>query len=204
MAGAVAVCDLRTGRARARLGSERPLIAAFWDEDAGRPAVLTVDDRGVVRRWRLESASEFATMADLGYPARELAFDGTGDRIAVGALGATHVYDVATRRLLGSLPVTPRSIEFDPSSRRLLTASKDAGAQLWDLDRFELIRTLFEHGVETSTAHFSRDGSRIVIGCFCRLGHVLDAESGERLVDLRGHSGDLRSAFHCGKRHCSG
>ncbi len=193
--GAVAVCSARTGTTMSRVAMLTPAVAAFWDETRGEPAVVTVDERGVVRRWRLESETVRCTIQGLGHPGVMVEFDASGRRIVLGSADRTLVYEVQTRRLLGELQLAPRSVEFDPSSNRLLTASRFEGAQLWDATTFKLIRTVCRHPEDTSSASFSRDGQRIVVACCDDLAHVLDIASDSAPLDFRGHSGDLRSAF---------
>jgi WD40 repeat protein len=76
------------------------------------------------------------------------------------------------------------SVEFSPDGTRLLTASHDGTARVWDYEtRKQLLIVGGDHG-EVYTAHFSPDGTRILTTVRDGTVTVWDAETGDALLDL--------------------
>jgi WD40 repeat protein len=82
------------------------------------------------------------------------------------------------------------SARFSPDGKKLLTASRDRTAALWELATGQLVRE-FQHDQQVYNAVFSPDGRRIVTGDASRLAHVWDMETGRRLYDLLPHPGGV-------------
>jgi len=107
-----------------------------------------------------------------------VAFAGTG------ALAQSEPAQVEVDGLLWRHTGWINSVEFSPDHTRLLTASADGTARVWDFaTQRQLLIVGGGHG-EVYTAHFSPDGMRILTTA--RDGSVLvwDAESGEQLMDI--------------------
>lgn len=77
---------------------------------------------------------------------------------------------------------------------RIITASADQTAQVWDACSGEPLLTLRGHEGWVTSAGFSPDGTRIVTASRDRTARLWDADSGEALFTLRGHDGWLSGA----------
>ncbi|UPT62994.1 MAG: TIR domain-containing protein [Hyphomonadaceae bacterium JAD_PAG50586_4] len=82
---------------------------------------------------------------------------------------------------------------FSPDGARVLTASYDGTARLWDASRGTLLATL-HHDDAVLNARFSADGTRIVTASFDGSAKVWDAANGRLSATLRGHDGQVLSA----------
>jgi WD40 repeat protein/tRNA A-37 threonylcarbamoyl transferase component Bud32 len=80
-----------------------------------------------------------------------------------------------------------RSPAFSPDGTRLLTASFDKTARIWDARTGALLATL-QHGDVVGHAAFSPDGTRVVTGSFDNTAAVWDAATGARLHVLEHHA----------------
>ena len=87
-----------------------------------------------------------------------------------------------------------KSAAFSPDGARIVTASSDGTARVWDAASGEMLRELKGHGDAVKSAAFSPDGARIVTASEDRTARVWDAASGEMLRELKGHGGAVTSA----------
>ncbi|HTN84313.1 MAG TPA: protein kinase [Sorangium sp.] len=93
-----------------------------------------------------------------------------------------------------SHPDTVASAAFSPDGRRIVTASFDTNARVWNADGSGEPLVLRGHEGPISSAVFSPDGKRIVTGSLDKTARVWNADgSGEPLI-LRGHEGPISSA----------
>jgi WD40 repeat protein len=76
---------------------------------------------------------------------------------------------------------------FSPDQSRIVTASWDKTARIWDTATGKEIRVLRGHQGELSSAMFSPDGSRILTASTDRTARIWDAASGAELVLFTGH-----------------
>jgi len=83
---------------------------------------------------------------------------------------------------------------FSPDGRRIVTASCDNTARVWDAESGKEIALLKAHEDWVRSASFSRDGRRIVTASDDHTARVWDAESGTEIAGLRGHENWLLSA----------
>jgi hypothetical protein len=82
---------------------------------------------------------------------------------------------------------------FAPDGGRILTASDDHTARLWDRDD-RLITTLQGHTEEVASAEFAQDGDRILTASADRTARLWDRH-GKPLTTLQGHTRTVYSAL---------
>jgi hypothetical protein len=113
-------------------------------------------------------------------------------KLAGGAL-STRLY----RTLKGhSGPVLGAS--FSGDGRRVVTASKDNTARIWDAESGKEMAVLRGHTGDVRSAAFSGDGRRVVTASWDNTARIWDAESGKEIAVLKGHTGPVRSASFSG------
>ena len=86
-------------------------------------------------------------------------------------------------------PVSVDSAAFSPDGSRIVTASRDKTAKVWDAKSGAEILTLKGHTDRVTSASFSPDGSRIVTASVDKTAKVWDAKSGAEVLTLKGHTG---------------
>ena len=146
-----------------RLKSGRGAVSsAAFSPDGGR--IVTASTDGTALVW--DPAS--------GEMLREL--QGQGDAVAPA--------DVRVGELEGAT-----SAAFSPDGGRIVVASGDGTARVWDAANGEMLRTLKGHADGVKSVAFSPDGTRIVTASYDQSARVWDAATGEMLREL-GH-GDL-------------
>jgi WD40 repeat protein len=85
------------------------------------------------------------------------------------------------------------SVAFSPDGQRIVTASEDGTAKVWNAASGREMLTLKGHSSGIGSAAFSPDGRRIVTGSFDATAKVWDAASGKKLLTLCGHTDFIRS-----------
>jgi hypothetical protein len=86
------------------------------------------------------------------------------------------------------------SAAFSPDGSRIVTASADRTARVWDAYTGAVLVTLSGHSDAVSAAAFSPDGARIVTASWDKTARVWDAKTGAGLITLSGHNDWVRSA----------
>jgi hypothetical protein len=89
-------------------------------------------------------------------------------------------------------PVT--SVAFSPDGSRIVTASLDKTARIWDAATAKEIAVLRGHEDTVYSAAFSPDGSRIVTASLDKTARIWDAATAKEIAVLRGHNYSVTSA----------
>ena len=100
----------------------------------------------------------------------------------------------ALRRVLRGHAGRVQRSSFSPDGRRVVSASWDATAKVWDTDTGELAISLAGDAGPVLTAAVSADGRRILTGGHDSSARLWDARTGQLQTLLRGHSSALLDA----------
>jgi WD40 repeat protein len=83
---------------------------------------------------------------------------------------------------------------FSPDGKRIITASADHTARIWEVGSGRLLATLSGHSAPVNDAAFSPDGSRIVTASDDGTARVWNAQDGNPLATLKGIGVEVRKA----------
>jgi dipeptidyl aminopeptidase/acylaminoacyl peptidase len=83
---------------------------------------------------------------------------------------------------------------FSPEGRRLVTASADKTANVWDIDSKRPITPPLQHTGEVYVARFSPDGTRVVTASADNTARVWNAENGAPITKSLPHNDKVRDA----------
>jgi WD40 repeat protein len=81
------------------------------------------------------------------------------------------------------------SAAYSLDGTRIVTASRDRTARVWDARTGVQLATLFGHGGIVYSAAFSPDGTRIVTASDDKTTRIWDARTGVQLAALSDHGG---------------
>lgn len=93
----------------------------------------------------------------------------------------------AVRAVLRGHAARIESAQFSPNGQRIITASWDKTARVWDATTGQALAVLRGHEGPVISAQFSPDGQRIATASADRTARVWDAATGRELMALRGH-----------------
>src|SRR5580692_3391533 len=88
------------------------------------------------------------------------------------------------------------SAAYSPDGTRIVTASYDKTARIWDARTGAELVALVGHGDQVRSAAYSPDGIRIVTASIDNTARVWDALTGSQLRVLSGHRDQVRSAAY--------
>jgi WD40 repeat protein len=181
------------------------LFLAFSPD--GKILTTTANGESEVKFWNSTSGAELFTISDpkwLGVApgvdlvATTIVFSPDGTRLAISldsggaGLGGIEIWDVATRRKVQTLagrfdPLLP--MDFSPDGMRLAaTWGPNELSTVWDVSSGNL---LFSLTLDNSgnDIHYSADGKRLLSAGSGGRVKVFDAETGDELLVLVGHTG---------------
>ena len=92
------------------------------------------------------------------------------------------------------IPSSVESAAFSPDGRRIVTASSDNTARIWDAATGKQIAVLQGHTGWVQSAAFSPDGRRIVTASDDNTARLWDAATGKQIAALQGHTDGVQSA----------
>nr|WP_240806880.1 CHAT domain-containing protein [Polyangium spumosum] len=180
-----------------------PLSSAVFDGEGRR--VLTASLHGIARIWDL-SGPEPRVVAELPSEAQSISaavFSPGGERVATATdEGALEIWDlspvtgpVLQNRFTGHEDGVV-ALDFDPEGKRLVSASWDRTACLWDARRGT--RACLEgHTGPVSSAEFSPDGKTVVTASHDGTARLWDVATRREIATLEGHIGPVNLAvFH--------
>jgi dipeptidyl aminopeptidase/acylaminoacyl peptidase len=87
-----------------------------------------------------------------------------------------------------------KSAQFSPDGQRVVTASADNTARLWDVASGKPIGELMKHDSTVNSAQFSPDGQRVVTASLDHTARLWDAASGKPIGELMKHDSTVNSA----------
>ncbi len=193
--GTVAIWDARTGESLGELPSPKQHMVHDVAISPDGRWILTASHNSEARLWDFETRTLLATFRhDTRVPTA--AFLDKGGRIATGdADGNVFVWSVeaaladedrtleAARQEYVAGPWrhhgTVHRLRVSPDGRRIVSASLDNTAKVWDPSRNALAGPVFEHEAGVQAAVFLPDGERVAVACDDNVARVWRSAAGQ-------------------------
>jgi WD40 repeat protein len=180
-------------------------IYAFSQWSAASTATRQAKD--VLRTTQDDAARALARAAIIASHDETLERETVADALRAAALSTVVLSDPGLVEAgLVALQVAPRlgrlhghtgavnSAVFSPDGTRLVTASADKTARIWDAKTGQVIATLQGHAGHVNSASFSPDGTRVVTASEDETARLWDSKSGQLLATIQGHSAAVTCA----------
>ena len=108
------------------------------------------------------------------------------------------LYEILVNTNIGKVFSGPSSgvysASFSPDGTKIVAASDNGTATIWDADSGQTLHVLSGHSNFINSASFSPDRTKIVTASDDDTAIIWDAETGQQLQTLSGHSEDVNSA----------
>jgi DNA-binding beta-propeller fold protein YncE len=156
---------------------------------------------GRVTIWDVTKALPVRVLSNVLAAVNDLRFSPDGKLLAVAggqpsAKGDLRLFTTADWKLkvvLGGHEDVVNSIAFDRDGKRLLSASYDRTARIWDVSSGKSLRTLTMHSDFVLAAAFSPDGKHVYTGSKDHSVRMTEAESGKGVFTFSDRSEDVLS-----------
>lgn len=189
--GTARIWDAASGKPLVVLRGHRGDVSAEFDQTGTR--VVTVGEDGMARIWNAANGKLLVSVRARGGVA---ILDPEGKRVlATSAGGSAQLSDAASGEAIAVLrghENTVTDAAFDLSGNRLVTASADGTARVWDVTPRKDLGVLPERYV--SSAAFDVEGRRLVTGSADGTARIWDVATWRRLAVVHGHRGPVTVA----------
>lgn len=186
------VWDVATGdRIGTMVGHANEVRGARFTDDDRMIATCSYD--GSVRLWDAVG-TRYASATILTLAAFRGSFDPRGERFVVGLQSQiAAIYSLSGEFLFSLQGHTNFLLDavYSNDGARIVTASADRTARVWDAASGECLLTLQGHAGDVTRACFSADGRRIATASADSTSKLWDAKSGECLATFAGKCGPL-------------
>lgn len=190
--------DLESGRQLFTLaGHAGPLVSIEESPDGHQ--LLTTSEDSTARLWDAHSGRLILSLAGHANQLSSGAFSPDGKLVATaGRDGTARLWmpQLQQHLRIAAHDDWVRSAVFSPEEGepRILTASADGTAAIWDRATGKRLRELKGHVQWVNSAHYSRDGRWVVTSGMDHKALVWEAASGQLIAQLIGHTDWLRYA----------
>jgi WD40 repeat protein/class 3 adenylate cyclase/tRNA A-37 threonylcarbamoyl transferase component Bud32 len=186
-------------------------IAAKVEAEKQKQGAVTANDNLEARNRELGSLLEEAARSDwlvaeeklrreevgeaLSYLARACRYTPKSSFPAEAAITAVLSSPIAHSQVIfqGHTAAVYQAV-FSPDGRRVLTASADQSARLWEAETGKLLAIFQGHTDKIYQGVFSPDGRRVLTASSDNTARLWEAEGGKLLATFQGHTGRVQSA----------
>lgn len=158
--------------------------------------IVTASRDRTVRLWDARSAHHIAVFGPFERMTSAFFSDDGARIVAVSVDRTTRMWDASSGRAMSVLHGHTDEIAQAVLTRdgtRIVTASADRTARIWDAMRAQELARL-PHDGKVASVSVNRSGTRVVTTSNATA-HLWNAETGEAICDLRGHTRSLNDAF---------
>ncbi|GAA0583660.1 TIR domain-containing protein [Rhizomicrobium electricum] len=194
--GTVTVWDIVHGQRILAMAHPGAKILSVAPSSDGKRIVAVYDDKSVCI-WDTATGRKLSVITGFLVNASYASFSPDDKWIAISSWDEATIRNAATGKVLVVLRGHDgqiKSVVFSPDGTRVVTASSDATARVWDARSGQQIAVLRGHDEGLTFADFSPDGGSIVTASWDHSARTWDARTGKARVVMRGHEAEVVSA----------
>ena len=158
-------------------------VIHVWDWRAGRTVRILRGQSGPGQNGKLHALA-------ISPDGRWLAAGGRTDALCPGRCGDIRLYDFASGELKALFKGHSGAVfrlAFSPDGKKLISASSDQTAIVWDVETQELLRRLEGHTGQVWGAAFTPDGLRAVTASLDKTLRLWNVADGALIAEMTGH-----------------
>jgi WD40 repeat protein len=176
-------------------GTDHLVIEARFSPDGH--TVVTVGADKSIKLWDAETDQQGAVYTSTEDEIKSCRLSPDGMTVVFfGTAEKAWLWDIKTpkpRPLIGHHG-TVTAVRFSADGKKVLTASADTTARVWDARTGQLLKSLRGHQRSITSAEFSPDGKSVLTSSDDKTARIWDVESGIELEVLAGHGGKVLNA----------
>jgi len=198
--GTVRLWDYVSGQAvRTLKAHSRAVTSAVFSPDGKRFLTASADGDALVWEVGSQEQEPVEILEGKSGPINSAVFSLDGHLVLTAANGSAWIWILGAterpRELAGHTTGSAiRRSSFSPDGTKIVTASDDNTARIWDAKSGATIAVLEGHTWRVFDAVFSRDGRRILTASGDNTARLWDSDSGKLLATLEGHTSWVTSA----------
>lgn len=143
---------------------------------------VTVDERGDLSFWNIESGQKIKSWNNFNKPIRKLRFSADGQFVATfGAEPGVQIWGVGIGNIVFSLAKneTVHAFDFHPNCQQIVAANASNVITIWDLKTYQPQFILKGHRDSISSLWFSNDGNSLLSTSADKTTRIWNVEKGE-------------------------
>ena len=147
--------------------------------------VVSGDENGKIRRWRIEDGMQVGTSMDAGFWVRSIAVSRDGKWIVCGTLRSVQVWNAESGKKVSEIGGHNNwvdAVDVSPDSTKIASESGDRTACVWSLSTGQRLLGPWVHNSNVLAVKFSPDGRFIATASRDSI-WIYDSQSGN-LVDV--------------------
>lgn len=193
------VWETSTGQCHCTLKGHKDWVVSIGF-DAGENLAITASLDCSARLWDLVSARCVQVFPGGVSPIFWVSFDPDGDQMEVATASADGTATIwkhsgEVQQVLQGHEDNVLMVTYSANSKRLLTASQDRTARMWEALSGMCLREFRGHTDTVQSAFFSGDGRLCVTGSMDRTARIWETKTGDCLRTLSGHAGSVLFAL---------
>jgi RNA polymerase sigma factor (sigma-70 family) len=179
--------DTAGGKGTKLLGDPKDVVGAVAFSPDGRWLAYATDKQ-VVHVWDWQTEKVYTIKGHGATTYTAMAFSPDSKLLASKWSDETHVWDVATGKLLGKFrgEQNGKGVVFSGDSKKLIAPGTDGAPRLWDIASGQELARFGDEDYWTMSLAISKDGRTVVSGGADHIVRLWDAQTGKEVIPFAG------------------
>ncbi len=173
---------------------DKTILTRGFDNNHGGGSYIEGADYDTEKAWSAETG-KFLLNGNIDFPSDDLMRDDDKNVRLWMSYDSTELVNYQQKKPIWVIhhKTIVETAQFSPDKKKIITASWDSTAKIWDAASGNLILDLKKHPSPVTWAEFNKDGSKAVTGCSDGTVDIWNALNGDLLYTLKGHEAYINS-----------